>query len=76
MLKVIVSVRVQCISLANFYYDGCEADYKNKYGVDYPTQLVSTIGAGDAVYVDLDKMARLMRMIRLVATDIRMILSI
>jgi len=41
--------------LANFYYDGCEADYKNKYGVDYPAQLVSTIGAGDAVYVDLDK---------------------
>ena len=41
--------------LANFYYDGCEADYKNKYGVDYPAQLVSTIAAGDAVYVDLDK---------------------
>jgi len=41
--------------LANFYYDGCEADYKNLYGVDYPTQLVSTIAAGDAVYVDLDK---------------------
>lgn len=41
--------------LASFYYDGCEADYKTKYGADFPTQLISNITAGDAVYVDLDK---------------------
>ncbi|WP_321518429.1 TonB-dependent receptor [uncultured Bacteroides sp.] len=41
--------------LANFYYSGCEADYKSKYGVDFPTQLIQNIAAGDAVYVDLDK---------------------
>jgi hypothetical protein len=40
---------------ANFYYSGCEADYKAKYGTDFPTQLVQNIAAGDAVYVDLDK---------------------
>ena len=40
---------------ANFYYTGCEADYKSKYGTDFTTQLVSNIAPGDAVYVDLDK---------------------
>ena len=38
-----------------FYYTGCEEDYKKEFGTDFPTQLISTLQPGDAVYVDLDK---------------------
>lgn len=37
-----------------FYYDGCEADYKKEFGYDFPTQMVSSLKPGDAVFVDLD----------------------
>lgn len=38
-----------------FYYEGCEADYEKEFGSPFPTQFVSNLKPGDAVYVDLDK---------------------
>ena len=38
-----------------FYYPGAEADYEKEFGSPFPTQLVSKLYPGDAVYVDLDK---------------------
>jgi TonB-linked SusC/RagA family outer membrane protein len=37
------------------FYEGIETEnaYKAKYGVDFPTQMVSKLEPGDAVYVDL-----------------------
>ena len=37
-----------------YYYEGCEADYEAEFGQPFPTQIVSDIQPGDAVYVDLD----------------------
>ena len=38
-----------------FYYEGAEADYEKEFGSPFPTQLVTKLYPGDAVYVDLDK---------------------
>ena len=38
-----------------FYYEGAEADYEAEFGSPFPTQFVSELKPGDAVYVDLDK---------------------
>ena len=38
-----------------FYYEGAEADYEKEFGSPFPTQLVTKLYPGDAVFVDLDK---------------------
>ena len=38
-----------------YYYEGAEADYEKEFGSPFPTQLVSKLYPGDAVFVDLDK---------------------
>lgn len=37
-----------------FYYEGAEADYEKEFGQPFPTQFVSKLKPGDAVFVDLD----------------------
>lgn len=37
-----------------FYYKGCEADYQKEFGEPFPTQFISDLRPGDAVYVDLN----------------------
>ena len=38
-----------------YYYEGAEADYEKEFGSPFPTQLVTKLYPGDAVFVDLDK---------------------
>ena len=38
-----------------YYYEGAEADYEKEFGSRFPTQLVTKLYPGDAVFVDLDK---------------------
>ena len=38
-----------------YYYEGAEADYEKEFGSAFPTQFISDIKPGDAIYVDLNK---------------------